>query len=150
MLAIGAVLVCPNQISSEPLLLTTDVGSHCPHPVPPKTSACLILKPSDRERQKMSPPRIHSTDPAQPMKRAAPSSNLKCWEKTWKCLTEHLLIDRGLHLLLNKSKFDPKHSLLGNKEWVKEVSCDPVSIYGACGHGAEPCREKEEDFHCTP
>lgn len=35
-----------------------------------------MLKPSGRERQKMNPPRIHSTDPAQPMKRAAPSSNL--------------------------------------------------------------------------
>lgn len=55
----------------------TDLGSHCYHPACQKNQATrLILKPSDRERQKISPPRIHSTDPAQPMKRAAPSSNL--------------------------------------------------------------------------
>lgn len=39
-------------------------------------TADLMLKPSGRDRAKTSPPRIHSTDPAQPMKRAAPSSNL--------------------------------------------------------------------------
>ena len=38
--------------------------------------ACLTLKLSDRDRQKTRPPRTHSTEPAQPMKSAAPSSNL--------------------------------------------------------------------------
>lgn len=41
-----------------------------------QASADLMLRPSDRDRVKTSPPRIHSTDPDQPMKRAAPSSNL--------------------------------------------------------------------------
>lgn len=41
-----------------------------------QVSADLMLRPSDRDRVKTSPPRIHSTDPAHPMNRAAPSSNL--------------------------------------------------------------------------
>ena len=38
--------------------------------------ACLTVKPSDRDRQKTRPPRTNSTEPAQPMKSAPPSSNL--------------------------------------------------------------------------
>lgn len=41
-----------------------------------QATADLMLRLPDRDRVKTSPPRIHSTDPAQPMKRAAPSSNL--------------------------------------------------------------------------
>lgn len=66
----------------------TDVGSHCSHPACQQNRAtCLILKPSDRERQKINPPRMHSTDPAQPMNRAAPSSNLQDWRGGKKCMT---------------------------------------------------------------
>lgn len=35
-----------------------------------------MLNPSVMEKQKINPPRMLRTDPAQPMNRAAPSSNL--------------------------------------------------------------------------
>lgn len=34
--------------------------------------------------------------------------------------------------------------LLGDKEGVKEVRCDSVSIYGARSHGTEACEEKKK------
>lgn len=97
-----------------------------------------MLKPSDRERQKISPPRIHSTDPAQPMKRAAPSSNLQAFiEKqnemyVWNSFHPHVvMICHQRYLPCN-----PEYLLLSNKERVKEVGCDPVSVYGACSQRA--------------
>lgn len=80
-----------------------------------------MLKPSDKERQKTSPPRMHSTDPAQPMKRAAPNSNLQkerhlCVNICWICCHTNLYLNPG-------------NLLLSNKERIKEVSCDPASVY---------------------
>lgn len=49
--------------------------------------------------------------------------------------------DFGFVLLSNVS-VNLEYLLLGDKEGVKEVSCDSVSIYGACSHGTEACEEK--------
>lgn len=97
-----------------------------------------MLKPSDRERQKISPPRIHSTDPAQPMKRAAPSSNLQVFIVK----QNEMYVWNSFHPHQRYLPCNPEYLLLSNKERVKEVSCDPVSVYGACNQRAEACGEK--------
>lgn len=93
------------------------------------------MNPSDRERQKTRPPRTHSTDPAQPMKRAAPSSNLTQWQG------EEFKIDfkADMYLSSHQDKKQNKKTtlLLSNKERIKEVSGDPVSIYGAGSHATQ-------------
>lgn len=98
------------------------------------------------EKQKISPPRIHSTDPAQPMKRAAPSSNLerlRCAGRWWggDKKQEEMYDWSSFHLNVNL-----EYLLLGNKEGVKEVCRDPVSIYGARSHAAEACGENQGGF----
>ena len=90
-------------------------------------ATCLRLSPSDSDRQNTSPPSMHSTDPAQPMKRAAPSSNL---QETHRC-------DFTLSDLPSQRRVNPEHLLLGHEEGIEEVACDPVSVDGAGRHGAQ-------------
>lgn len=68
------------------------------------------------------------------MNRAAPSSNLRGKPNIW---------------FYNSSvcvSSNPEYVLLGNKERIKEVRCDPVGIYGARSHAAEACRKKLRRF----
>lgn len=84
---------------------------------------------------------MHNTDPAQPMKRAAPSSNLQGKKKRKR--KKHDIFDwTSFHLIMSLIHVKGILLLLGNKKGVKEVSCDPASIYGACRHAAEACGKK--------
>lgn len=106
-----------------------------------QASADLMLRPSDRERVKTSPPRIHSTDPAQPMKRAAPSSNLFTkglrWGARGVCLSSYFNF-----LSFFCWFFYSKNLLLCNEERVEEVGRDSVSVNGARSHATQACNQK--------
>lgn len=83
--------------------------------------------------------------------RSSPANEERCsqlepegwkWKKKERKRLEVLSSERGFDLLSTYLSFNPEYLLLGNKEGVKKFSCDPVSIYRACSHAAEACREK--------
>lgn len=86
----------------------------------------LFVKEPAMEKQNMIPPTMQRTDPAQPMKRATPSSYL-C-ERIVVVIVLFGATHETLQLLL---------LLLRHKRWVKKLGRDPVCVQGAGGERAE-------------
>lgn len=86
----------------------------------------LFVKEPAMEKQNMTPPTMQRTDPAQPMKRATPSSYLR--QKT-----VVVIVVFGAAYEIRR----PRRLLLRHEPRVKKLGGDPVCVQGAGSERAD-------------